>query len=40
MTDAVDRHRGLLEAVVDGDIDRLRVAIREHYLTGFPEHKH
>jgi DNA-binding GntR family transcriptional regulator len=34
--DAVDRHRGLLDAVVTGDIAQLRKAIRDHYLSGFP----
>lgn len=37
LDDAVDRHRGILEAVTVGDIDLLRVAIRDHYLEGFPE---
>jgi DNA-binding GntR family transcriptional regulator len=40
LADAVERHQVLLDAVVDGNIDRLRTAIREHYLTGFPEHEH
>jgi DNA-binding GntR family transcriptional regulator len=40
LADAVERHQVLLDAVVDGNIDRLRAAIREHYLTGFPEHEH
>jgi len=38
LTDAVDRHRGLLEAVRGGDLDQLRVAIRDHYLSGFPQY--
>jgi DNA-binding GntR family transcriptional regulator len=37
LDDAVDRHRGILEAVTIGDLDLLRVAIRDHYLEGFPE---
>jgi DNA-binding GntR family transcriptional regulator len=40
LADAVDRHRDLLEAVDSGDIERLRQAIRDHYLAGFPEHDH
>jgi DNA-binding GntR family transcriptional regulator len=36
LDDAVERHRGLLEAVSDGDISRLRKELRDHYLTGFP----
>lgn len=39
LMDAVDRHRLLLEAVDSGDVERLRVAIRDHYLEGFPEHE-
>jgi DNA-binding GntR family transcriptional regulator len=35
LDDAVDRHRGILEAVTVGDIDLLRIAIRDHYLEGF-----
>jgi DNA-binding GntR family transcriptional regulator len=37
LADAVDRHRDLLGAVDGGDIERLRQAIREHYMAGFPE---
>jgi DNA-binding GntR family transcriptional regulator len=37
LDDAVDRHRGILQAVTVGDIDLLRIAIRDHYLEGFPE---
>jgi DNA-binding GntR family transcriptional regulator len=37
LDDAVDRHRGILEAVTIGDLDLLRIAIRDHYLEGFPE---
>ena len=36
LDDAVERHRGLLEAVSDGDIPRLRKELRDHYLAGFP----
>ena len=36
---AVDRHRMLVEAVDSGDVERLRIAIRDHYLEGFPEHE-
>jgi DNA-binding GntR family transcriptional regulator len=39
LMEAVDRHKHLLEAVDSGDIERLRVAIRDHYLEGFPEHE-
>ena len=39
LDDAVDRHRGILEAVTVGDIDLLRIAIRDHYLEGFPENE-
>jgi DNA-binding GntR family transcriptional regulator len=37
LADAADRHRELFDAVVSGDSGRLREALREHYLTGFPE---
>jgi DNA-binding GntR family transcriptional regulator len=37
--DAVERHRDLVAAVDSGDCDQLRRAIRDHYLTGFPERK-
>ncbi len=40
LDDAVDRHRPLLDAVEVGDVDQLRKAIRNHYLTGFPEHEY
>jgi DNA-binding GntR family transcriptional regulator len=36
LDDAVERHRGLLEAVSDGDLPRLRKELRNHYLAGFP----
>lgn len=35
LDDAVDRHSALLDAVAAGDVERLRVAIRDHYLEGF-----
>jgi DNA-binding GntR family transcriptional regulator len=38
MADTVERHRGILEAVSEGDLDRLRIELRNHYLAGFPEH--
>jgi DNA-binding GntR family transcriptional regulator len=37
LLDAVERHRGILEAVSEGDVTRLRRELRIHYLTGFPE---
>ena len=37
LADAVERHRGILDAVSDGDLSRLRKEIRDHYLTGFPD---
>jgi DNA-binding GntR family transcriptional regulator len=37
LEDAVVRHRTLLEAVEKGDVQELRDAIREHYLTGFDD---
>lgn len=39
LSDAVERHRVLLDAVDSGDVDRLRREIRHHYLQGFPEHE-
>jgi DNA-binding GntR family transcriptional regulator len=36
LLEAVDRHRGIFDAVSDGDITRLRRELRVHYLTGFP----
>jgi DNA-binding GntR family transcriptional regulator len=39
LADAVERHRGILDAVSDGDLSRLRKEIRDHYLTGFPDHE-
>lgn len=37
LTDAVQRHRGILEAVSDNDLGRLRKELRDHYMTGFPD---
>ena len=37
LTDAVQRHRGILDAVSDGDLGRLRKELRDHYMTGFPD---
>jgi DNA-binding GntR family transcriptional regulator len=39
LADAVERHRGILDAVSDGDLARLRKEIRNHYLTGFPDYE-
>jgi DNA-binding GntR family transcriptional regulator len=39
MTDAVERHRGILEAVSEGDLSRLRKELRDHYLIAFPDHE-
>jgi DNA-binding GntR family transcriptional regulator len=39
LPDAVERHRGILDAVSEGDPIRLRKELRDHYLTGFPEHE-
>jgi DNA-binding GntR family transcriptional regulator len=36
LRDAVERHRGIFEAVSEGDVTRLRRELRIHYLTGFP----
>jgi DNA-binding GntR family transcriptional regulator len=36
LSEAVRRHRPIVEAVEEGDLDRLRAEIRNHYLTGFP----
>lgn len=35
--DAVERHRPMLAAVAAGDVEQLRIAIKAHYLEGFPE---
>jgi DNA-binding GntR family transcriptional regulator len=37
LSDAADRHLGLLEAVREGDVTRLRREVQDHYLVGFPE---
>jgi DNA-binding GntR family transcriptional regulator len=37
LSDAADRHLGLLEAVREGDVPRLRREVQDHYLVGFPE---
>lgn len=37
LSDAVQRHQVLLDAVRDGDLARLRAEVRRHYLVGFPE---
>ena len=37
LLDAVERHRGIFDAVSDGDLSRLRRELRVHYLTGFPD---
>ena len=37
LDEAVDRHRELCDTVENGDVGELRVALREHYLAGFPE---
>jgi DNA-binding GntR family transcriptional regulator len=36
LSEAVHRHRPIVEAVEEGDLDRLRAEIRNHYLIGFP----
>jgi DNA-binding GntR family transcriptional regulator len=36
LSEAVSRHRAILDAVEDGDLARLRAQLRDHYLTGFP----
>jgi DNA-binding GntR family transcriptional regulator len=36
LSDAVQRHRELLDAVATGDNERLHDALKEHYLAGFP----
>jgi len=37
LMEAVERHRGILEAVTDGDLDRLRRELRVHYMATFPD---
>jgi GntR family transcriptional regulator, rspAB operon transcriptional repressor len=39
LSEAVHRHRPIVEAVEEGDLDRLRAELRNHYLTGFPQHQ-
>jgi DNA-binding GntR family transcriptional regulator len=36
LSEAVRRHRPIVEAVEEGDLDRLRAELRRHYLVGFP----
>jgi DNA-binding GntR family transcriptional regulator len=36
MLDTVQRHLGIVAAVSDGDLTRLRAEVRAHYLVGFP----
>jgi DNA-binding GntR family transcriptional regulator len=36
LLEAVERHRGIFDAVSDGDLTRLRRELRVHYLIGFP----
>ena len=36
LSEAVQRHRELLDAMLSGDNERLREALKEHYLAGFP----
>jgi DNA-binding GntR family transcriptional regulator len=36
MAEAVNRHRPIVDAVEEGDLERLRAEIRSHYLIGFP----
>ena len=37
MAQTVDLHLGIMAAVADGDLPRLRAELRAHYLAGFPE---
>jgi DNA-binding GntR family transcriptional regulator len=37
LADVIERHRGIFEAVSEGDLDRLRRELRVHYMTGFPD---
>jgi len=39
LADAVERHRGIIDAVADGDLARLRKELRGHYMTGFPDYE-
>lgn len=36
MPETVQRHVGIVAAVSDGDLPRLRAELRAHYLGGFP----
>ncbi len=36
LMEAVERHRTILDAVADGDLDRLRAEVRTHYLGPIP----
>jgi DNA-binding GntR family transcriptional regulator len=36
MAETVRRHVGIVDAVSDGDLGRLRAELRDHYLGGFP----
>jgi DNA-binding GntR family transcriptional regulator len=36
LPDVVELHRGLFEAVSEGDVSRFRRELRDHYLRGFP----
>ena len=37
MPQTVERHLGIVSAVSDGDLRRLRAELRAHYLAGFPD---
>jgi DNA-binding GntR family transcriptional regulator len=37
LADVIERHRGIFEAVAEGDLERLRRELRVHYMTGFPD---
>jgi DNA-binding GntR family transcriptional regulator len=37
LAEAVRRHRPIVEAVEEGDLDRLRAELRSHYMTAFPQ---
>jgi len=37
MGDTVQRHLGIVEAVSEGDLGKLRTELRAHYLAGFPD---
>ena len=36
MAQTVDLHQGIVSAVADGDLPRLRAELKAHYLAGFP----